>query len=50
MHYLESLLGNIFVFFYSSTHSYGASILLFSVTISVLLTPFYHLTGILEKR
>ncbi|MDR3243796.1 MAG: YidC/Oxa1 family membrane protein insertase [Elusimicrobiota bacterium] len=50
MLYLEKFLETIFLYFYSFTHSYGISILLLSLSVSIILTPFYYLTGILERR
>jgi hypothetical protein len=47
---LESLLRYIFEFFYGLTNSYGLSLILLSVFVSLFLAPFYYLTGILEKK
>jgi YidC/Oxa1 family membrane protein insertase len=48
--YLEKLLEELFGYFYLLTGSYGVSIIFLSIGVTLLLTPFYYLTGILEHR
>ncbi|MDR1811683.1 MAG: YidC/Oxa1 family membrane protein insertase, partial [Candidatus Fibromonas sp.] len=50
MSLLQSALILILEFFYGLTHSYELSLILLSACVSAALVPFYHLTGILEKR
>jgi len=47
---LESILVSVLEFFYGLTHSYELSLILLSAFVSLSLAPFYHLTGILEKK
>jgi len=47
---LESLLIFVLDFFYGIIHSYELSLILLSAFVSLVLAPFYHLTGILEKK
>jgi membrane protein insertase Oxa1/YidC/SpoIIIJ len=47
---LELIFEKVFHFLFSVTNSYGLAILLVSVLISVILMPFYHITGILEDK
>ncbi|MDR1952242.1 MAG: membrane protein insertase YidC [Elusimicrobiota bacterium] len=50
MQYLETALRNVFEYFYIISNSYGISIIFLSIAVTGFLTPFYYLTGILEKR
>lgn len=50
MAYLQSLLETIFLFFYGAFLSYGGAAICLSIAVTVLLTPFYYLTSILENR
>ncbi|MCL2100840.1 MAG: YidC/Oxa1 family membrane protein insertase [Fibromonadales bacterium] len=47
---LESALIFILDFFHNLTNSYELSLILLSAFVSLVLIPFYHLTGILEKK
>ncbi|MDR3049630.1 MAG: membrane protein insertase YidC [Elusimicrobiota bacterium] len=54
MNLLESFLKIIFEFFYnnihfSGAHSYGLSIILLSISVNAILSPFYYLASKLEK-
>ncbi|MDR1952806.1 MAG: membrane protein insertase YidC [Elusimicrobiota bacterium] len=50
MYYLVSFIKSLFLLFVNTVHSYGISIIFLSIAVTVFLTPFYYLTGILEKR
>ena len=50
MFLLENFLKTLFLFFNSFVSSYGLSILLLSVSVSIILAPFYHLTYKLELK
>jgi len=47
---LQSALISILDFFYGLIGSYEISLILLSAFVSLVLVPFYHLTGILEKK
>ncbi|MCL2260127.1 MAG: YidC/Oxa1 family membrane protein insertase [Fibromonadales bacterium] len=47
---LQSALIKVLEFFYVLTGSYEISLILLSAFVSLVLAPFYHLTGILEKK
>jgi membrane protein insertase Oxa1/YidC/SpoIIIJ len=47
---VEFIFERFFIFLVSITNSYGLAILLISIVISILLLPFYYITGILENR
>jgi membrane protein insertase Oxa1/YidC/SpoIIIJ len=44
------LFERVFTFFLGVSGSYGLTILMMSFVVSLILAPFYHITGILEKR
>ncbi|MDR2617176.1 MAG: YidC/Oxa1 family membrane protein insertase [Endomicrobium sp.] len=47
---VEFIFERFFIFLASITNSYGLAILLISIVISILLMPFYYITGILDNR
>jgi len=50
MGFLESAIYTCLKHFYELTGSYGVSLILLSLAVSICLAPFYYLTGILEGK